>query len=189
MEGTVRASGVQMSRLARHDNEKGALGMPLRGVEDSLVCSDGISACTPKHGDMPLRGVEDTLACSGALRLTPLSTPNGRMQCIIDVSVLRGDYPHAPEHAYHLSMYTKPGEGCLGVSKSLCHNVNRSQHKTCFALQSLSIVREACHEQIAYVFASCNALEMSVPFMLLIVNVFLLSPAIFAMQDMVLCCW
>lgn len=54
---------------------------------------------------------------------------------------------------------------------------------------TLSIAREACHEQIAYVFASCIALEMSVPFMLLIVNDFLLHPAFLAMQDMVLCCW
>ena len=95
MEGTVRASGVQMSwlaPLARHDSEMRPLCMTVRGVEDIL-------------------------ACSGTLRLTPLSTPNGRTQCIIDVSVLRGDYPHAPEHTYHLSMYTKSGEGCLGVSK------------------------------------------------------------------------
>ena len=69
MEGTVGASGVQMSRLAplaRHDNEKGPLGMTVRGMEDSLVCSNGISACTPKHGDMPLRGIEDIFVCSGA---------------------------------------------------------------------------------------------------------------------------
>ena len=112
MEGTVRASGVQMSRLAplaRHDSEMRPLGMTVRGMEDSLVCSNGISACTPKHGDMPLRSIEDSLACSGALRLIPLSTPNGRTQCIIDVSVLRGDYPHAPEHAYHHSMCMESG--------------------------------------------------------------------------------
>ena len=53
----------------------------------------------------------------------------------------------------------------------------------------LSIAREACHEQIACAFVSRSALEMSVPFMLLIVNVFLLHSAFFAMQDMVLCCW
>ena len=67
---------------------------------------------------MQLRGMEDTLACSGALRLVPLSTPNGRTQCIIDVSVLRGNQLHAPEHAYHHSMCMESGEGCLGVSKS-----------------------------------------------------------------------
>ena len=38
------------------------------------------------------------------------------MQCIIDVSVLRGDYPHAPEHAYHHSMCMESEEVCLGVS-------------------------------------------------------------------------
>ena len=120
MEGTVRASGVQMSRLtplARHDSEMRPLGMTVRGMEDSLVCSNGISACTPKHGDMPLRGIEDTLACSGAWRLIPLSTPNGRMQCIINVSVLRGNQLHAPEHAYHHSVCMESGWGCLGVSK------------------------------------------------------------------------
>ena len=138
---------------------------------------------------MTVRGMEDSLVCSGELKLIPLSTPNGRMQCIIDVSVLRGDYPHAPEHAYHHSVCMESGEVCLGVAKSLCHNVNRSQHKTCFALQSLSIAHGTCHEQIAYVFASCSALEMSVPLMSLIVNDFLLSPAFFAMQDMILCCW
>jgi len=138
---------------------------------------------------MPLRGMEDTLACSGALRLIPLSTQIYRMQCIIDVSVLRGDSPHAPEHAYHHSMCMESREACLGVAKSLCHNVNRSQHKTCFALQSLSVAREECFEQIACAFVSCSVLQTSVPFMSLIVNDSLLHPAFFAMHDMVLCCW